>query len=99
MYIYLTLTFSPPLARGPGFFHRHTPANTCVMFITRVHPYARARTYTHTHARACQKSLQTLDLCFKVSMDVKQHLKKHHLEHHRAKDRPLQRRAARLPQC
>ena len=48
--IYVTLTFSPPLAR-PGFFHRHTPANTCVMFRTRVYPHARARAHTHTRAR------------------------------------------------
>ena len=45
--IYIYITFSPPLAY-PGLFHWHTPANTCIMFKTRVHPHA--HTHAHTHA-------------------------------------------------
>ena len=46
-YIDLPLTVSPPLAH-PGFFHKHTPANTCVMFRTCVHLHTCANKHTHT---------------------------------------------------
>ena len=45
--IYLTLTFSPPLAR-PGFFHRHTP-ETHVSCSAHTHARAHACTHTYTH--------------------------------------------------
>ena len=59
MYIYLTLTFSPPLA-CPGFFHRHTYTrkHMCNAQNTRASARARARAHTHTHTHTARESDQ-----------------------------------------
>ena len=55
-YIDLPLTFSPPFAY-PGFFHRHTPANTCIMYRTCVHPHTSAHTHTGSYAYNSKKQV------------------------------------------